>query len=118
MGIDPYPPEGFKVNAHAREIRENYDYNKGDYKTVSLAGRLMMKRIMGKASFAELQDSTGRIQIYVNRDEICPGEDKELYNTLFKKLLDIGDILGVEGFVFTTQTGELTIHVKSFQLLA
>ena len=117
-GIEPYPAALFEVNAHAQEIKENYANNKIEYKNVALAGRLMMTRVMGKASFAELQDSTGRIQLYINRDEICPGEDKTLYNTVFKKLLDIGDIIGVKGFVFTTQTGETTVHVKELQVLS
>lgn len=118
VGIDPYPAEEYKVNASAQEILTNYENNKVEYKDVSLAGRLMTRRIMGKASFAVLQDSTGRIQLYFNRDEICPGEDKTLYNDLFKKWLDIGDIIGVKGFVFTTQTGETSVHVKEFKLLS
>lgn len=118
LGIDPYPAIHFEVNAHAEEIKQNYEVNKLDYKNVALAGRLMMKRVMGKASFAELQDSTGRIQIYVNRDEICPDEDKTLYNSVFKKLMDIGDYIGVRGYVFTTQTGETTVHVKELILLS
>lgn len=118
MGIDPYPAAGFEVNAFAKDIKDNYEQNKLDYKNVSLAGRLMMKRVMGKASFAELQDSSGRIQLYLNRDEICPEEDKTLYNTVFKKLLDIGDYIGIRGYVFTTQTGEITIHVTELVLLA
>jgi len=118
LGIDPYPAEPYPVNVVVEDIKQNYQKRKTDYKNVSLAGRIMSFRIMGKASFAELQDSTGRIQIYVNRDEICPGEDKTLYNTVFKKLLDIGDIIGIQGYVFTTQTGEISIHVKSFKLLA
>jgi len=118
MGIDPFPAEPFEVNAHAREIKENFSEEKKNYQEVRLSGRLMMKRIMGKASFAELQDASGKIQLYVARDEICPGEDKSLYNVLFKKLLDIGDIIGVEGFVFTTKTGEITVHVKKLKLLS
>lgn len=118
MGIDPYPPEAFDVNVTAREIKMNYDSNKLDYKNVWIAGRLMMKRIMGKASFAELQDKTGRIQLYVNRDEICQGEDKSLYNLLFKKWLDLGDFIGVKGYVFTTKTGEISIHVSEIKLLS
>lgn len=118
LGIDPYPAALYPVNVHAQDIKANYELNKLDYKNVCLAGRLMMKRIMGKASFAELQDSTGRMQLYINRDEICPGDDKTLYNTLFKKLLDIGDFIGVKGYVFTTQTGEITVHVKELTLLA
>ncbi len=118
LGIDPYPAALYPVNAHAKEIKDNYEHNKLDYKNVVLAGRIMMKRIMGKASFAELQDSTGRIQVYINRDEICPGEDKTLYNTVFKKLMDIGDFIGVKGFVFTTQTGEITVHATELVLLS
>lgn len=117
MGIDPYPAETFEVTAYAQEILQDFPKNPEKYQAVSLAGRLMSFRIMGSASFAELQDSTGRIQIYVQRDEICPTEDKSLYNTVFKKLLDIGDIIGVQGFVFTTKTGEITLHVKNFKLL-
>lgn len=117
MGIDPYPAETFEVTAYAQEILQDFPQNPEKYQAVSLAGRLMSFRIMGSASFAELQDSTGRIQIYVQRDDICPTEDKTLYNTVFKKLLDIGDIIGVQGFVFTTKTGEITLHVKSFKLL-
>lgn len=119
LGIDPFPAAEFKVNIHAADIKANYtEEDKDKFAEVSLAGRLMMTRVMGKASFAELQDSSGRIQLYVARDEICPGEDKTLYNTLFKKLLDIGDFIGITGFVFTTRTGEITVHVKSLTLLA
>lgn len=118
LGINPYPAELFDVNVNAKEIKKNYEVNKLDYKNVSIAGRLMSKRIMGKASFAEIQDSTGRIQIYLNRDEICPTEDKSLYNDVFKKHMDIGDIIGVKGYVFTTQVGEISIHVTSLQLLS
>lgn len=118
LGINPYPAETFEVNVSAREILENYPRHKSDYRNIRLAGRLMSRRIMGSASFAELQDDTGRIQIYVRRDDICPGEDKTLYNTVFKKLLDIGDIIGVTGYGFTTQTGEISIHVTSFKVLA
>ncbi len=117
LGIDPYPADGYEVNVTAADIHQNYDRNKTDYKTVSIAGRLMSFRIMGSASFAELQDSTGRIQLYFRRDDLCPGEDKTLYNTVFKKLLDIGDIVGVKGYVFTTQTGEVSIHVQEFTIL-
>lgn len=117
LGINPYPAEPFEVNISVENILKYYNSSKTDYKDVSLAGRIMSQRIMGSASFAEIQDATGRIQIYVQRDEICPVEDKTLYNTVFKKLLDIGDIVGVRGYVFTTQTGEITVHVKSFKLL-
>jgi lysyl-tRNA synthetase, class II len=117
MGIDPYPAEMFDVNVTAEDILKNYENNKIDYKSVSIAGRLMSFRIMGSASFAELQDSTGRIQVYFRRDDLCPDEDKTLYNTVFKKLLDIGDIIGIKGFVFTTQVGEISIHVTEFKIL-
>ncbi|MCS6969104.1 MAG: lysine--tRNA ligase [Cytophagales bacterium] len=118
MGINPYPAELFEVNAYAKDIKENYERFKTDYKNISMAGRLMSMRIMGNASFAELQDSTGRIQIYIRRDDICPSEDKTLYNTVFKKLLDIGDYIGIRGYVFTTQTGEITVHVTELKLLS
>lgn len=118
LGFDPYPPEPFPVNVTAADIKKNYEKRKTDYKNVSIAGRLMSFRIMGKASFAELQDASGRIQLYINRDDLCPGDDKTLYNVVFKKLLDIGDIVGVQGYVFTTQTGEVSIHVNSLKLLA
>ncbi|TAG73668.1 MAG: lysine--tRNA ligase, partial [Runella slithyformis] len=122
LGIDPYPAEAFEVNATAADISKNYENNKIDsttdrYENISLAGRLMSFRIMGSASFVELQDSTGRIQLYFRRDDLCPDEDKTLYNTVFKKLLDIGDIIGVKGFVFTTQTGEISVHVQEFKIL-
>ncbi|HAK78250.1 MAG TPA: lysine--tRNA ligase [Runella sp.] len=117
MGIDPYPAELFEVNATAADIHKNYENDKLNYKSISIAGRLMSFRIMGSASFVELQDSTGRVQLYFRRDDLCPGEDKTLYNTVFKKLLDIGDIIGVKGYVFTTQTGEISIHVEEFKIL-
>src|SRR5438105_3294697 len=118
LGINPYPPEEFKVTAFAKEILDNFETSPDAYKSVTIAGRMMSRRIMGSASFAEIQDSTGRIQIYLKRDDICPGEDKTLYNTVFKKLLDLGDIIGVNGFAFTTQTGEQSIHAKSFTVLS
>lgn len=118
MGVDPYPAALFEVNVSAKDIQENYERRKTDYKNVSIAGRLMVKRNMGSASFAEIQDSTGRIQIYVRRDDICPDEDKSLYNEIFKKRLDIGDIIGITGYVFTTQVGEISIHVTSLKLLS
>jgi len=118
LGIDAYPADKYEVNANAKDIKANYDRNKLDYKNISIAGRLMGKRIMGKASFAELKDSTGRIQIYIVRDEICPTEDKTLYNEVFKKLLDIGDFIGIKGYVFTTQVGETSIHVTELKLLS
>jgi lysyl-tRNA synthetase, class II len=117
LGIDPYPAEMFPVTALAANIKARYDAEKEPFSTVALAGRLMQKRIMGKASFAELQDSSGRIQLYISRDDICPGEDKTMYNELFKKHLDIGDFIGVSGYVFTTQTGETTVHVTGLNLL-
>lgn len=118
LGINPYPCEGYEVNTSTEEIRKNYSPEKNNFQNVSIAGRIMSKRIMGSASFVDLQDEKGRIQLYFKRDDICPGEDKTLYNTVFKKLLDIGDIIGVKGYVFITQTGELSIHVKEFKLLA
>lgn len=117
LGIDPYPAESFEVNATAKDILENFPKDNSLYQDVSLAGRIMSRRIMGNASFAELQDDSGRIQLYFNRDEICPGEDKSFYNVVFKRLLDIGDIIGVKGFVFVTRMGEITIHVKEYKLL-
>jgi len=117
MGIDPYPAAEYKTNAYAKEILENYSPEKNNYQDVSMAGRLTSRRIMGNASFAEIMDSTGKIQIYVRRDDICPGEDKTFYNTFFKRLLDIGDIIGVKGHVFITQMGEITVHVKELTLL-
>jgi lysyl-tRNA synthetase class 2 len=118
LGINPYPAAEYVTNAFAKDILENYSPEKNNYGSVSIAGRVMGKRIMGNASFAELMDSTGRIQIYIRRDDICPGEDKTLYNTVFKRLLDIGDIVGVKGFVFVTQMGEITVHVKEFTILS
>jgi lysyl-tRNA synthetase, class II len=117
LGINPYPAELFEVNASAKEIHENYERHKSDYRDISIAGRIMSRRVMGSAAFAELQDETGRIQVYFRRDDLCPGEDKTLYNTVFKKLLDIGDIIGVKGYGFTTQTGEISIHVTAFKVL-
>jgi len=117
-GINPYPPELFQVNVTTRDIHENYEKRKTDYKDISIAGRLMSRRIMGSASFAELQDEHGKIQLYLRRDDLCPDEDKTLYNTVFKKLLDIGDIIGVRGYVFTTQTGEISIHVTFLKVLS
>lgn len=118
MGIDPYPAAKYEVNASAVEIKKLFEENPDNYTDVCLAGRLMMTRVMGKAAFAELQDSSGRIQIYLNRDELCPGENKDLYNVVFKKLLDIGDFIGVKGYVFKTQVGEISIHVREFVLLS
>jgi lysyl-tRNA synthetase class 2 len=118
LGIDPYPAAEYKTNAFARDILNAFAPEKNNFPDVSLAGRIMSRRIMGNASFAELMDSSGRIQIYVRRDDICPGEDKTLYNTVFKHLLDIGDIIGLRGFVFRTQMGETTVHVKEFTILS
>jgi len=118
LGIEPYPASEFPVNVTTKEIRENFHEQKKNYREVSIAGRLMSKRIMGKASFAELQDEKGRIQLYITRDDLCPGEDTTYYNTVFKKLLDIGDFIGVKGFVFITQMGEISIHVKELTVLA
>ena len=117
LGINPYPADFFEVNSNAKDISDNYERDKISYKNISIAGRIMSRRIMGNAAFAEIQDATGRVQIYVRRDDICAGEDKTMYNTVFKKLLDIGDIIGVTGYVFTTQTGETTIHVTNLKLL-
>lgn len=117
LGFNPYPPELFEVNVTTKDILENYEKQKTDYKSISIAGRLMSRRIMGSASFAELQDEYGKIQIYLRRDDICPGDDKTLYNTVFKKLLDIGDIVGVKGYVFTTQTGEISVYVNEMKVL-
>lgn len=118
LGINPYPAEAFDVTALAKDITEKFKKLPDNFKNVTIAGRIMTRRIMGSASFTEIQDSSGRIQIYLKRDDICPGEDKTLYNTVFKKLLDIGDYVGVKGFVFLTQTGEISIHVKELTLLS
>lgn len=118
MGIDPYPAAAYPVNTTTGAIRRDFDPDNHPMAAVCLAGRLMGVRVMGKASFAVLQDGEGRVQLYINRDEICPGEDKSHYNEFFKKLLDIGDVIGVEGHVFLTQTGEITVHVRSLTLLA
>ncbi len=118
LGINPYPAKEYKTTHFSTEIKKQFDPEKENLKEVVLAGRIMSRRIMGKASFAEIQDSEGRIQIYVNRDEICPGEDKTLYNTVFKKLLDIGDFIGIKGYVFKTQVGETSIHVNEITVLS
>ena len=117
MGINPYPANEYNVDAWSEEAKANFK-DDAQPRNVSMAGRVMGRRIMGKASFMELQDSKGRIQVYVNRDELCPGEDKTLYNDVFKKLLDIGDFVGITGFVFRTQTGEISVHCKSLSLLS
>ena len=117
MGIEPYPAEEYLVTGHTKEIKENFK-DDAEPREVSIAGRIMSRRIMGKASFMELQDSEGRIQVYISRDDLCPGENKDTYNIFFKKLLDIGDIVGIEGFVFRTQMGEITVHAKSIKMLS
>src|SRR5690606_21864421 len=109
LGIDTFPAQEYPVNTTATDIHARFDGEKDHFQNVCFAGRIMSRRVMGSASFLELQDATGRIQAYVKRDDLCPGEDKTLYNTVFKKLLDIGDIVGITGFVFTTQTGEISI---------
>ena len=116
MGINPYPADEFPVNAYSTDIRDNFV--DGEEREVVIAGRLMGRRVMGKASFAELQDSKGRIQVYITRDDVCPGDDKDLYNKVFKKLMDIGDFIGIKGFVFRTQTGEISVHAKELTLLS
>ncbi|HIX45961.1 MAG TPA: lysine--tRNA ligase [Candidatus Barnesiella excrementipullorum] len=116
-GIEPYPAAEYPVNAYTTEIKESFS-DDAPRREVSVAGRIMSRRIMGKASFMELKDSKGRIQIYISRDDLCPGEDKELYNTIFKKLLDIGDFVGIQGYVFRTQTGEITIHAQKLTVLS
>ncbi|HUH74424.1 MAG TPA: lysine--tRNA ligase [Chitinophagales bacterium] len=118
LGIDPYPAALFPVSAYAKDIKSEFEQSPEKYQEVCLAGRLMSRRVMGKASFAELKDSTGRIQIYLNRDEICPTDNKDLYNTVFKKLLDIGDFIGIKGYVFKTQVGEISVHVTELTILA
>ena len=117
MGIEPYPAEEYVVTGHTKEIKENFK-DDAEPREVRIAGRIMSRRIMGKASFMELQDSEGRIQVYISRDDLCPGEDKDTYNIFFKKLLDIGDIVGIEGFVFRTQMGEITVHAKDIKMLS
>lgn len=118
MGINPYPPEAFDVNMTAAALKKQFTEGSDEFQNLTMAGRLMMKRIMGKATFAELRDSTGNIQLYISRDDICPGEDKSLYNDFFKKYLDTGDHIGISGFAFLTQTGQLSVHVKSLTLLS
>lgn len=117
MGIEPYPAEEYVVTGHTKEIKENFK-DDAEPREVRIAGRIMSRRIMGKASFMELQDSEGRIQVYISRDDLCPGEDKDTYKIFFKKLLDIGDIVGIEGFVFRTQMGEITVHAKNIKMLS
>ena len=118
IGIEPYPQAGYEINATSADIRDSFEPEKGNYQDVSMAGRIMSRRIMGKASFVELMDAKGRIQIYFNRDEICPGDDKSMYNDVFKKHLDIGDIIGIKGNAFVTQVGEKSVFVKEFTILS
>ena len=118
MGIDPYPAAEFPTNAFSTDIRENFKDDEENRREVVIAGRMMSRRVMGKASFAELQDSKGRIQVYITRDDICPEDNKDLYNVVFKRLLDIGDFIGVKGYVFRTQTGEISVHAQSLTLLS
>ena len=117
LGIDPYPAAEYPTNAFSADIKENFN-DDDEPRQVCIAGRMMSRRVMGKASFVELQDSKGRVQVYVTRDDICPGEDKDLYNKVFKKLLDIGDFIGIKGFVFRTQTGEISVHAQELTLLS
>ncbi|MES1222859.1 MAG: OB-fold nucleic acid binding domain-containing protein, partial [Bacteroidota bacterium] len=119
LGIDPYPAPLYPVNSTAAYIKANYkgEENKADFADVCIAGRIMSVRDMGKANFAVIQDATGKIQFYIKQDDICPGEDKTLYQQVWKKLVDIGDIIGVKGYVFTTKTGETSVHVKEFSIL-
>ena len=118
LGIDPYPAAEFPTNAFSTDIKALFSDDEAEPRQVCIAGRLMSKRVMGKASFAELKDSKGRIQVYITRDDICPGENKDLYNTLFKRLIDLGDFIGVKGFVFRTQTGEISVHAQELTLLS
>ena len=118
LGIDPYPSETFDINTNSQEIKDDFNEKKKNFQDVSISGRIMSRRVMGSASFAEIQDSKGKIQIYVRRDDICEGDDKTLYNTIFKKKLDLGDIIGITGYVFKTQMGETTIHVTSLKVLS
>ena len=117
LGIEPYPAAEYVTNAFSTDIKANFK-DEDEPRQVSIAGRIMSRRVMGKASFIELQDSKGRVQVYITRDDICQGEDKEMYNTVFKRLLDLGDIVGIEGFVFRTQTGEISVHAKKLTVLA
>ena len=118
LGIEPYPAEKFDVNCTTDEIKAGFDPDLGNFSDISIAGRIMSRRIMGAAAFIELQDEFGRIQVYLRRDEIAPGEDKTMYNTVFKKLMDIGDIVGIKGYAFITQTGQLSVHAKELKLLS
>ena len=118
MGIEPYPAAEYKINAYSTDIKEEFKDDEEDKRQVTIAGRIMSRRIMGKASFIELQDSKGRIQVYITRDDLCPDENKELYNTVFKKLLDLGDYVGIEGYVFRTKMGEISVHAQNLTILA
>jgi len=118
LGINPYPAEAYNINTTTEEIKRDFDPQKENFKDISIAGRIMSRRIMGAASFIEIQDELGKIQVYIKRDEICHGENKALYNTVFKKLLDIGDIIGIEGYAFITQTGQLSIHAHNMKVLS
>jgi lysyl-tRNA synthetase class 2 len=118
LGFDPYPPETYPVSHSTAEVKSIFEEEEDSLKDIALAGRIMSRRIMGSASFAEIQDSSGKLQIYLRRDDLCPGEDKTLYNTVFKKLLDIGDIIGIRGFAFRTQVGEISVHVKELVILS
>jgi len=118
LGIEPYPAALYPINTDTEDIRENFSSEKGNFQDICIAGRIMSRRIMGSASFFEIQDEKGKIQIYIKRDDICPAEDKTMYNTVFKRLMDIGDIVGVKGFAFITQTGELSVHTREITLLS
>ena len=117
MGINPYPAAEYSTNAYSTDIRDNFN-DDAEPRQVCIAGRMMSRRVMGKASFAELQDSKGRIQVYISRDDLCPDENKDLYNKVFKRLLDIGDFIGIKGYVFRTQTGEISVHAQELTLLS
>lgn len=117
LGIDPYPAALYPVDAYTDEIKLTF-VDDAPQRDVCIAGRIMSRRIMGKASFIELQDAKGRIQVYISRDDLCPGDDKDLYNVVFKKLLDIGDFIGIKGFVFRTQMGEITVHARELTVLS
>ena len=117
MGINPYPAAEYPTNAYSTDIRDNFN-DDAEPRQVCIAGRMMSRRVMGKASFAELQDSKGRIQVYISRDDLCPDENKDLYNKVFKRLLDIGDFIGIKGYVFRTQTGEISVHAQELTLLS
>lgn len=118
LGIEPYPAEAFEINATTKEIKERYKQESGNFQDVKIAGRIMTRRIMGAAAFIELQDELGKIQVYIKRDEICPGEDKTLYNTVFKKLLDIGDIIGIQGFALSHRPESLQFMQRCLRFSA